>query len=325
VKQISELENLLQTTPIVSLADSDLELLAKLELLNGVGSIKDRPAFGILRGAIARGEIGSETTVVESSSGNFANAMAVFCRLLGLRFVPVIDPHIAKANEAFLRSLCDEVVRVEEPDAAGGYLASRLRRVEELRSSLGETFWPNQYGNRDGMRAHYDWTGGQICDACDRLDYVFIGVSSAGTIAGVSRRVKERFPRARIIAVDAVGSVIFGGAPAKRHIPGIGAGVVPALLSEATIDDVVLVSELETIEGCLELLRKHSLFVGGSSGSAYAAIHKYRARMKTSSGAKPRVLFLCCDRGTAYVDTIYNPAWRAWRRDQSETDSHPWR
>src|SRR5207248_416058 len=88
----------------------------------------------------------------------------------------------------------------------------------------------------------------------DWLDYVFIGVSTAGTIAGMSRRLKERYPKVRIIAVDSEGSVIFGGKPRKRHIPGVGSSIVPPLLSHALIDDVVLIPEYETV---FELIRVH--------------------------------------------------------------------
>src|SRR5206468_5644947 len=97
-------------------------------------------------------------------------------------------------------------------------------------------------------------------------------------VAGVAPRVKEPYPNLRVIAVDTEGSVIFGGAPRKRHIPGIGSSIVPPLLSLAEIDDVVLISERETVQACRELLTTHGLFVGGSSGTAFAAVKRYAAR-----------------------------------------------
>src|SRR5205814_2472227 len=156
-------------------------------------------------------------------------------------------------------------------------------------------YWPNQYGNPDAMEAHYELTATEICDDFDSLEYVFIGVSTAGTIAGVSRRLKEQYPKIRVVAVDIEGSVIFGGAPRKRHIPGIGSSIVPPLLSHAMIDDVVLISERETVCACQELLTTHGLFAGGSSGTSFAAIKRFAARMPAS--AHPTVLFLCPDRG----------------------------
>src|SRR2546428_2389649 len=129
------------------------------------------------------------------------------------------------------------------------------------------------------MEAHYELTATEICADFDSLDYVFIGVGTAATIAGVSRRLKEHYPNIRVIAVDAEGSAIFGGAPRKRYIPGIGSSIVPQLLSHAKIDDVVLISERETVQACRELLTTHGLFVGGSSGTAFAAVKTHAARM----------------------------------------------
>jgi len=275
--------------------------------VNPVGSIKDRPAYWILKRAAGRGEICEETTVVESSSGNFAVALAAFTRLLGLRFIPVIDPNIAGTYESFLRRLCPRVVKVEDRDDTGGFLKTRLEMVKHLCATIPNAYWTNQYGNLDAVQAHYELTAGEICADFTSLDYVFLGVSTAGTIAGVSRRLKERYPNVRIIAADAQGSVIFGGAPRKRHLPGVGSSIVPPLLSQATIDDVVLIPERETVAACRELLNTHGLFVGGSSGTAFAAINRYAPRMP--KGKRPNVLFLCADRGTPYLDTVFDPTW----------------
>jgi 2,3-diaminopropionate biosynthesis protein SbnA len=301
------LRNTLRPTPHVQLAIKGMDLFAKLEYVNPVGSIKDRPAYWILKRAAERGEISEETTVIESSSGNFATALASFTQLVGLRFIPVIDPNISSTYESFLRRLCPTVVKVAERDETGGFLKARLEKVKELCASIPNAYWPNQYGNLDAMEAHYELTAGEICADFDSLDYVFIGVSTAGTIAGVSRRLKKHYPNIRVIAVDTEGSAIFGGAPRKRHIPGIGSSIVPQLLSHAKIDDVVLVSERETVQACRELLTSHGLFVGGSSGSAFAAVKRYAARMQRSR--QPSVLFLCADRGTAYLDTVFDPTW----------------
>lgn len=303
------LRNTLRPTPHVQLAMKGMDLFAKLEYVNPVGSIKDRAAYWILKRAAERDEICEETTVIESSSGNFAAALAAFTHLVGLRFIPVIDPNISGAYESFLRRICPTVVKVEERDDTGGFLKTRLRKVEELCATIPNAYWTNQYGNLDAMEAHYELTAGDICADFDSLDYAFIGVSTAGTISGVSRRLKEHYPNIRIIAVDAEGSAIFGAAPHKRHIPGIGSSIVPQLLSYAKIDDVVWVSEWETVQACQELLMSHGLFVGGSSGTAFAAVKRYAAKM--SAHNHPTVLFLCADRGTPYLDTVFDPTWAA--------------
>src|SRR5262245_14424052 len=312
------LRNTLRPTPHVPLAMKGMHLFAKLEYVNPVGSIKDRAAYWILKRAAERGEICEETTVIESSSGNFASALAAFTHLVGLRFIPVIDANISATYESFLRRLCPIVVKVEDRDDTGGFLKTRLQKVQQLCATIPNAYWTNQYGNPDAMEAHYELTASEICADFDSLDYVFIGVSTAGTIAGVSRRLKERYPNIRVVAVDTEGSAIFGGAARKRHIPGIGSSIVPPLLSHAKIDDVVLIPERETVEACRELLTRHGLFVGGSSGTAFAAIKRYAARMPAQK--RPSVLFLCADRGMPYLDTIFDPAWAT--RLSAEPGSH---
>ena len=309
VARLERLGNTLRPTPHVPLAVEGMNLFAKLEYVNPVGSIKDRAAYWILKRAAERGEICEDTTIVESSSGNFASALATFTRLLGLQFIPVIDPNISSTYESFLRRTCPRVVKVEDRDDTGGYLKTRLEMVKQLCATIPNAYWTDQYGNPDAMEAHYRLTAGEICADFESLDYVFIGVSTAGTISGVSRRLKERYPNIRVIAVDTDGSVIFGGTPRKRHIPGIGSSIVPPLLSLARIDDVVLIPEREAVQACRELLMDHGLFVGGSSGSGYAAVKRYAARMAGSS--RPNVLFLCADRGTPYLDTVFDTSWAA--------------
>lgn len=306
-QRLEALARLMRPTPMVELDVAGVRVFGKLEYLNPVGSVKDRSAYWILRQAAERGEIDAHTTLIESSSGNFAAALAAYARMLGLSFIPVIDPNILPTYESFLRRLCPTVVKVDTPDTGGGFLTTRLRVVQDLCADTPHAYWTNQYGNTDSMDAHYRFTAEEICRDLPSLDYAFIGVSSAGTIAGLSRRLKAQFPRVKVIAVDAAGSVIFGGPARTRHIPGLGAGIVPPLLAHADIDDVVIVPERETARACRDLLWNHGLFVGGSTGTAFAALQRYLPAMQATAGAT--ALFLCCDRGTAYMDTVFDPDW----------------
>ncbi len=308
--RLDRLRGGLTGTPLVGLLDAGLDLYAKLEYCNPNGTSKDRSALWMLTRAIERGEVTAGSTVVESSSGNFALALASTCRALGLDFVPVIDPNCNAQTEAQLRMLCARVEKVVERDESGGYLGTRLARVAELRGELTSAYWPDQYANPDAMDAHYRLTGAELCRSLPAIDYLFVGVSTGGTIAGLSRRVKESFPACVVVAVDAVGSVIFGGPAGPRRIPGIGASVVPPLCREALIDDVVVVSERDAARGCRDLLTRHGLFAGGSTGSVYAAIGRYFAD-RPPAGTPPAVVFLCADRGQPYADTVYDDEWVA--------------
>ncbi|BAG19421.1 2,3-diaminopropionate biosynthesis protein SbnA [Streptomyces griseus] len=295
-------------TPLLWLPDDSLSLFAKLESVNPNGSTKDRSAYWILKKAIERGDITENTTVVESSSGNFATSLAVFCQSLGIRFVPVIDANCNALTEAVLRSCCERVEKVVAPEGAA-LLPARLARVAELRAEISDVYWPNQYANGDAADAHYQLTGGELSSAFSRIDYLFVGVGTGGTIAGLSRRVKDQFPGATVVAVDVHGSVALGGAPGKRHIPGLGSSMVPPLLDQALIDHVMHVSEYETVIGCRTLYAEHGLYAGGSTGSVYAAIGRYFAEHPVPPGERPTAVFLCADRGIPYARTVYDLDW----------------
>ncbi|SDW04256.1 cysteine synthase A [Marininema mesophilum] len=319
INKLQQVRAFIGNTPLVQLDYDRLEIFAKLEYHNLMNSIKVRPAYHILKAAIKKGEITPSTTVVESSSGNFGIALAALCRQLQIKFVPVIDPNINNAYEDILRALSYRVEKVTERDRTGGYLLNRLQKVRELLQGIPDSYWPNQYENPLNYESHYFGVGSEIAHHFEVLDYAFIGVSTGGTIAGISHRLKEKFPKIKIVAVDLVGSVIFGGPPKKRHIPGIGASMVPKQIERALIDDVVMVKEIDAIDGCHRLFEEHGVFAGGSSGSCYHAIHHYFSEMDLVE--RPKVVFLCPDGGTAYVNTVYNADWVAQLRQEEHVTS----
>jgi 2,3-diaminopropionate biosynthesis protein SbnA len=299
-------------TPMVQLPLQEpglenINLFAKLEFYNPTGSVKDRAANYIIKTLLDRKEIDKDTTLIESSSGNFGIALSAYCKKNGLKFIAVVDPCILPINEFLIKSFDAKVIKVNVPDCGGGYLLNRISKVKELLKEIDNSYWVNQYGNPYNADAYYHILGVEICDTLENIDYVFMGVSSGGTITGVSNKIKEKFPNAKVIAVDIFGSVIFGHPPHKRYIPGIGSSMVPEILKKAKIDDVVMVDEISTIEMCYELLNKHYIFAGGSSGSAFAAIKKYFASEKINK--KVNVVTVFADRGERYANTVYNEEW----------------
>lgn len=300
-EKIERMRSKLVRTPIVPVPNDRLQLYAKLEFQNWTGSMKIRSALRILHGAATRGELRNGSTVVESTSGNFGVALAHICHELELKLVAVVDPNVSPYYESTMRDLGAGIVKVTRRDDTGGYLKTRLEVVADYCREMCPCYWPNQYGNPDNAAAHEE-TGAEILEQLEAVDTVFVGVSTAGTIAGISRKMKSVRPEIKIIAVDAVGSVIFGSEPRSRCIPGIGSSIVPPLLKSAFIDDIVWVTEEETAMGCHELWHEHGIFAGGSSGSVLTAIRKYFCNKITST--KPNVLFLCADGGKAYRDKI---------------------
>ncbi|MFI6726016.1 2,3-diaminopropionate biosynthesis protein SbnA [Streptomyces sp. R-74717] len=306
--RVDALLGALPRTRVVRLPHPGIRLYAKMESENRTGSAKDRAAIWILREAVRRGEITRTTTVVESSSGNFALALASFLNELDVPFVPVLDPNVNAATERTLRRLCARVEKVTETDGTGGYLLSRLARVAELRTELSDVYWPNQYSNPDGARGHYELTARELLDDVGRIDYLFVGVGTGATINGLSRRLGEEHPEAAVVAVDVEGSAIFGAPPARRRIPGIGSSIRPPLIDDAWIRKVVVLSERDEVAGCRSLLRDHGIYAGGSTGCVYAAITRH---FDGHTGPEPVVAFLCADSGEPYADTVYANDWVA--------------
>lgn len=310
--------DLVGNTPLLKLPLVDsLDLYAKLEFLNPTGSIKDRAARHIIDTGLRRGEIGPRTTVLESSSGNFGVALAAACRRHGMRFVCVVDPNISRVNRNLIEAFAATIDLVDELDPNAGYLPARIRRVRQLEQSIPGSWWINQYANPLNAEAYYLTLGGEICRELDAIDYVFIAVGSCGTISGTSRRVKEAFPAARVVAVDIEGSAIFGCPPRRRYVPGVGSSIVPPILGQATIDEVVWVAETDMVDACHRLAGNHQLMVGGSSGAVIAAIERYfppeRLRAdRRRLGRDPVAVTVFPDRGERYVDTIFNPEWCDW-------------
>ncbi len=285
----------------------NIRLYAKAEFLNPTGSVKDRAAYFVIKKLLENKEIDKDTTLIESSSGNFGIALSAYCKHYGLKFICVVDPHISPLNDMLIRAFGALIIKVTTPDENGGYLLTRIRKVKQLCEEIKNSYWVNQYGNPYNAEAYYHSLGGEICDAMEELDYIFLGISSGGTITGVSRRIKEKFPQAKVIAVDIIGSVIFGHPPKKRYIPGIGSSMVPTILNHSKIDDVVMMDEVSTIKACHEMLEKYNIFAGGSSGSAYAGIKKY---FKEHPVDKPvNVVTVFPDRGERYYNTVYDEKW----------------
>lgn len=297
-------------TPLVRLGRlfPTSQVIAKLEFLNPGGSIKDRPALHIIEQALRSGRIAPGSAVIESSSGNMGIALAIAARCHGLTFICVVDPKIAEANLTILRHLGAQIEMVTERDAQGGYLETRIARVQELLRADPALFWINQYANPLNCEAHFAGTAAEIlADIDGPIDYFVAAISTSGTILGVSRRLREAFPGLKVVAVDTVGSILFNRPPGPRHIPGIGASRKPELLNEAEIDEVVAVTDMEAVRGCHDLLAYEGMLAGGSSGAVVAGLRALAPRLP----ADARVVTLLPDRGERYLESIYNPQWCA--------------
>ncbi|HEV2146580.1 MAG TPA: 2,3-diaminopropionate biosynthesis protein SbnA [Longimicrobiaceae bacterium] len=299
------------STPLVPLtgsaAGTRLRVFAKLEGANPGGSAKDRPALAIIRAGVEAGAIRPGTVVVESSSGNMGIGLAQACRYLGLRFVCVVDVRTTAQHISILRAYGAEVDVVTEPDpATGEFLPARLQRVRRLLDFFPSSFWPDQFSNEANPAAHRQGTMREIAAAlAGGVDYLFCATSTCGTLRGCSDYARANGLRTHIVAVDALGSVIFGGLPARRRIPGLGSGLLPDIFRPGCADGHVHVDDLDCVRGCRRLVEREALLVGGSSGGVFTAFERMQAEIP--DGATCVLVF--CDRGERYLDTIFSDPW----------------
>lgn len=297
-------------TPLVELdriAPHGVRLFAKLEGFNPGGSAKDRSSLAMLEDGLSKGEIHSDTVIVESSSGNMGIGLAQACRRLGLRFVCVTDVRTSGQNIRLMRAYGAEVIIVGCDDRqATGFLHARIDKVHEVLRTTPNAYWPNQYKNLATVRVHREQTAGEIVDALGQFpETVFVPVSTCGTLAGLLQYFRAKQATTRICAVDLAGSVIFGGASARRLIPGLGSSQQPSLIDPREVDDVVHVSDFECVVGCRVLASREAILGGGSSGAVLSAAVRTMSR---GPGAGPNVLIFP-DRGERYLDTIFDDDW----------------
>lgn len=303
-------------TPIYKSSDDVNEVYLKFEGANSFGSSKDRAALYVLNKLYRDGTINQATTIIESSSGNMGIALAAMCHNLGNPFVCVIDPHISSVNEFIITSMGAETLKVTEADNNNSYLKTRLKNVKNLLEKIPNSYWFNQYGNPLVCDAYEEIGREMIRDVPD-VEYVFIAVSSAGTIGGVSTALKAFNPNIQIIAVDVLGSKVFDPETTKkRYLSGIGSSIQADNLSRASIDDVILVNESDGVRACYDLLNKELIFAGGSSGCVYHAINKY---IKKHHLKNKKIIGLLNDRGDRYFQTVYS---REWVKEKFNLDSY---
>ena len=288
-----------------------VNLYAKLEYTNFSGSSKDRAAYSMLYHGIVSGRINAGTTVVASSSGNLAIALGLMCRHMKIRFIPVIDTNINREYEMLLDLIATQVVKVTRRDETGGFLLTRIDRVNDICSKTGNVFCADQYADVNNYRGYHKLAD-ELLTSLDRIDYIFVGVSSGGAITGISQRIKQRTPKTKVIAVDVEGSVIFGLPPEKRYVSGIGSSMVPPILRDAVIDEVIHVSQPDVIKGCYSLLGEHAIFAGASSGAVYFAARRFLAGNDADAqpaNTIPTAVMIFPDRGNGYLNTIYDKDW----------------
>jgi 2,3-diaminopropionate biosynthesis protein SbnA len=280
------------------------ELYLKCEGFNFAGSIKLKAAAAMVEAAEQEGRVRPGSILLESSSGNLGVALSIIAANRGYRFVCVTDSRCNLATRRLMEALGSEVQVITESNE-GGLLGARLDQVRALCASDSRYLWLNQYANPNAWKAHFRTTAPAIAEEFPQLDVLFVGAGTTGTLMGCARWFQQYRPQVRVVAIDAVGSVIFGAAPSRRMIPGLGTSVVPEIFDRSYIDEVVFVEEADTIAICHRLAARGFLF-GGSTGTVVSGAASWLDR--NDAGDLTSVT-IAPDLGERYLDTVYQTNW----------------
>lgn len=274
LKLTSNVSELIGNTPLIRLKKMSpidgASILAKLELLNPGGSVKDRIALAMLVSAEQEGQLQAGVTVVEATSGNTGIALAMLCAELGYSLILTMPETMSFERRSLVARYGAEVILT--PDSED--IAGAVQRAQEIIQQNPRCIGLRQWDNPANPECHRQTTAQEILNAVEGPIAAFVaGVGTGGTITGVGEVLKSKFPDIRIVAVEPDSSAVLSGKKPGRHaIEGIGPGFIPSILNRDIIDEIITISDQNAFETSKDLASEEALLVGISSGAAvYAA------------------------------------------------------
>src|SRR5215212_9899707 len=299
-------------TPLVRLgrigAGLTPQLVAKLELFNPGGSIKDRIAVRLIEAAERDGSLRAGGTIVEPTSGNTGTGLAIAARLKGYRVIAVMPDKMSREKIDLLRALGAEVV-IAPTDVAPESPQSYYRVADRLTEEIPGAFQPNQYRNPANPETHYETTGPEIWrQTAGRITHLVAGVGTGGTITGVGRYLKEQNPGIEIIGADPEGSIYSGDEVHPYLVEGVGEDFWPSTYDPSLVDRYVRVSDRDSFLTTRRLAEAEGMLVGGSCG---LAVHAALEVAQGIDDPDALVVVILPDGGRAYLSKIFNDTWMA--------------
>ena len=311
--------DLVGTTPLVRIgrltrdlgpADSQPLLLAKLEMLNPGGSVKDRIGLPMIEAAEQAGLLRPGGTIIEPTSGNTGHGLAIAAALKGYRCIFVMADKQSSEKQQLLRAygaevvLCPTNVAPESPESYYS-VAARLAR------DIPGAFKPDQYWNKENPNAHERTTGPEIWDQTDgKITHLVASVGTGGTITGVARALKARNPAIEVIGADPEGSVLSGDTARPYLTEGVGEDLMPGTHDPSMVDRWVRVSDRDAFAMARRLTREEGILAGGSCGTALvAALDVVRDLAREDGGGQAVVVVILPDTGRNYLSKVYNDEW----------------
>ena len=297
---VTSVTDLIGNTPLLELKvpECNGRILAKLEMWNPAGSVKDRVALSILEDAENKGILSPGGTVIEATSGNTGIGLCAVAAARGYRCVIVMPDSMSMERQKLMKAYGAQVVLT--PGKLG--MAGAIEKARELAAATENSFVAEQFNNPENPNVHYRTTGPEIYrDTEGNVDVLVAGIGTGGTISGVGRYLKERDAGITVVGVEPTESpVLTGGAAGQHGIQGIGAGFLPNTLDRKFVDYVMTVSTEDAMEAAKNMALRTGILVGISSGAALCA-----AAMLSQNPdyAGKTIVVICPDSGERYLST----------------------
>jgi len=296
------IEGLIGNTPLVLLKslsqESGATIFGKCEFMNPTSSVKDRIALNMIEEAIADGSIGSNTTIIEPTSGNTGVGLAAICASKGLKLILTMPESMSIERRKLLKHLGAELVLTPADKGMNGSIAE----AERLKETLDDAIILQQFQNPNNPAIHKKTTAIEILnDTKNNLDYFVAAVGTGGTLSGTSEVLKDALPQLKAIAVEPKESaVISGGKPGPHKIQGIGAGFIPDNLNTQIFDEVIQVSNDEAFAMAKRAAKEEGLLIGISAGANLQAAYSLACRQENRGKV---IVTILCDTAERYLST----------------------
>ena len=266
--------DIIGNTPLVKinkLNKGGAAVAAKLECKNPAGSVKDRAAYNMILQAEKDGLINKETVIIEPTSGNTGIGLAFICAIRGYKIILTMPETMSKERRMLLKAYGAELVLTEGSKGMQG----AVDKAEELHKTIKNSYIPQQFNNPANPEAHYLTTAEEIWSDTDgKVDIVVAGVGTGGTICGIAKKLKEKNPNVKAVAVEPFDSQVLAGKPAGPHkIQGIGANFIPGNFDKSVTDEIFPVKNEDAMETARKLATEEGMLSGISCGAnMYAAL-----------------------------------------------------
>ena len=300
----TSVEQLIGNTPLVELTQIEKELdlkaklIAKLELFNPAGSVKDRVALAMINDAEKRGVLSKESVIIEPTSGNTGIGLASVAAARGYKLIIVMPDSMSVERRQIMKAYGAQLVL--SPGAKG--MPGAIELANQLAASTPNSFIAGQFVNPANVMAHYTTTGPEIYFATDgKVDIFVAGVGTGGTITGTGKYLKEQNSKIKVVAVEpATSPVLSKGVKGPHGIQGIGAGFVPDILDTGIYDEIIPVKDEDAFTYGRLMGKREGVLVGISSGAALAAAVELAKR---EENAGKQIVVLMPDTGDRYLST----------------------